>query len=373
MTVAGGTAAGDTFWTRDQARTDLGAGHTRRHAPRVPGPPVAMTYREVSEQAREDLPQGLLAVRMGAVVHGQHGDGHAGAVALEQNHLVVEQASSVTPPALEVFGPPTLGQLSDSPTLGGDDRGEQMHGVVAMARCDIPIDVKEEPGLVSCGDLGLTPDRSDRFEVGHAHPVSEGIQASAAHDLVDTVGRVIVRRGDHRSQKRLVGRAQPTAGDTRSIKVGDHQHRFDHAGRPLHVIGPVAVEAVVRTDRERDVPDATVGVRHRGLHVGMPELTDRPPRAGHETSRGCRRRNGVSPPLPIGSGGRPDHQNGGNQEPQRNHGDRQPPVPARHLHDFCPPDDPGAAHVGRARDRSGWSGGLNHLLDCRFEHRLPLR
>ncbi len=103
--------------------------------------------RQAGEQAREDSPQGRLAVRVRAVVHGQHGERHPRAAADEQYHLVVQQPCRVAPAALEVEPLAARRDLADAPAVSRRDAAQQPHCIAAMPSGDEPVDVQEEAGL----------------------------------------------------------------------------------------------------------------------------------------------------------------------------------------------------------------------------------
>ena len=101
------------------------------------------------------------------------------------------------------------------------------------------------------GDLGLAPDRDGR-EVGHADPPGERPERRPGR-------RCRTRSGRRRCRTRVIigpssdlsWAVSGAAPDRRLVEVGDHQHRLDHARRPLVVVGPVAVEAAVARSAPR--------------------------------------------------------------------------------------------------------------------------
>jgi hypothetical protein len=237
---------------------------------------------QTAEQAFEDPCEGGLAVGVRPVVHRQHRDRHARAAAHEQRDLVVEQAGAVAPAALEVQLPTGGCDLADASALGRHDPREQRHRKGPVAGDHVAVDVQGESGLVGAVISVSPPDRRGR-EVGHPDAVrnrsapwptvSNTIRASSLSDSV------II--GPRRSGS--VVRGQGSAPDPGLVEVGDHQHRLDHARRPLDVVGSVAVEAAVAgAHRERDVPGPRVGVadrrqRHPAITENNPTRLLRPP------------------------------------------------------------------------------------------------
>ncbi|HJS95132.1 MAG TPA: hypothetical protein VJ741_12790 [Solirubrobacteraceae bacterium] len=194
---------------------------------------------------------------------------------------MVEQAGAVSPSALEVEPPALRRDLGDAPALGGHDAGQERHRVGAVAGRDEALDVQEEPGLVGRGDLGLAPDRRGG-EVGHAHAAGQGLQGALSDRVEHDLGVVVVGLGDHRGQEIVVMGGEVSVAYRWLVQVGDHEHGLDHARRPLVVVGPVAVEAVVGADRERDVAGPGVGVANGRQDVRAPELVERLAGAGDE-------------------------------------------------------------------------------------------
>src|SRR5580704_15551203 len=158
-----------------------------RYAPCLSAPSV----RQSAEQALEDSLEGVLAVRVRAVVHRQDRDRHAYAAPCEQDHLVIEEARAVTPAALEVELPAFGRDLADAPALRGHDPGEQRHRVRTVTGDDVTVDVQEELRLIAGGDLGLAPDRRGR-EVGHADPVRECPERPLTDGVEYQLGVVVV-------------------------------------------------------------------------------------------------------------------------------------------------------------------------------------
>ena len=149
--------------------------------------------------------------------------------------------------------------------------------------------------------LRLAPHRVGG-EVGHAHPPGQRLQPRLTDRVEDELGVVVVGDADHRPEHRSVARGERPVAHRRAVQVGDQQHRLDHAGRPLVVIGAVAVEAVRGPHRERDVAHAGVRVGDRRRHVGAPELVDGPARCPGPRTGPRRARRGAGAAAPPARG-----------------------------------------------------------------------
>jgi hypothetical protein len=170
----------------------------------------------------------------------------------------------------------------DAPALGRHDGGKQAQRIAAVPRHEAVDPVKEER-LPARGDLGLAPDRPVEPEVLHSRRTRERVEPRLADEPNHSRRGCIVRPPDHRSEQVALPLLQRPIPDVLPAKVGDQEHRLEHARGGSDLAGVVAVQPSGFVHYgERDRPCAPFGVAFGRCHAGLPGRR----RGG--VSRGCR-------------------------------------------------------------------------------------